>query len=267
MARNFTYGSVWLIGATSGIGARVAYGLAARGARLLLSARGGARLAGVARQCSRNGGSVAVLPFDLTDREGCRTSVGRAIRQSRGLDAVIIASGLSQRAYAVDTVPEVRRRLFAVNVEAPIAIAELVVPHLRARAGSQLVVVGSLAGYVSTPLRSSYCAAKHALRAYFESLSFEVKGAPRIRIITPGFVRTDISRHALTGTGAPYARMDNNQRTGMDPERCARKIIRALSGGAAELFVGLRFRGALILAVRACCPPLYRALMRRVPPT
>ena len=253
--------TLWLIGATSGIGVPLAHLLAARGVTLLLSARKSERLETLGRSCGEMGAATQALPFDLLDQRACHSAVTQALRYSGGIDIVIILAGLSQRATAEETLPEVRRQIFMVNLEGPITITEQLLPHLRQRPESQLVVVGSLAGYISAPGRSAYCAAKHALRAYYETLSLELQGRPYITIVTPGFIHTDISRHALRGDGKLYSKMDRNQLQGMSAQRCARKIARLLTHRRPEFFVGLQFKGWLILLIRTLIPSLYRKIM------
>ncbi len=253
--------TLWLIGATSGIGLPLAHYLAARGVNLLLSARKNERLEKLCASCREVGATAQSLSFDLLEQRACRRAVELALRYSGGIDIVIILAGLSQRATALETLPEVRRQIFMVNLEAPISITEQLLPYLRQRPESQLVIVGSLASYISTPWRSAYCAAKHAVRSYFETLSLELRGRPYVTVVTPGFIHTNISRHALKGDGKPYGQMDRNQLRGIPAQRCARKIAQVLIHRRPELFVGLQFKGWLILLIRALIPALYRRLI------
>ena len=264
MKRPFTDKRVWLIGATAGIGAPLARLLAVRKARVLLSARPSAALTALEVDCQAAGALAASLPFDLLDEAQCRASIVQAKRRWGGLDIVIIVAGISQRSLVSNTLPQVRAHILRVNLEAPIHLIEQLLPHLCATEESQLVVTGSLAGYVATPLRSAYCAAKHGLRAYCEALSFEVP-VPHVTLVTPGFIHTDISRHALTADGSPYQAMDANQLQGLSAERCARTILRGMAHKRSEIFVGLQLKGWLILIIRILCPPLYRRIMRTMP--
>jgi len=103
---------------------------------------------------------------------------------------------------------------------------------MRARRRGHLVVVSSVMGYVGTPMRSSYAAAKHALHGYFDSLRAEVwREGIKVTIVCPGYVRTAVSDNALTASGARHARTNRTQARGIAPGRCAAAILWGIARG------------------------------------
>jgi short-subunit dehydrogenase len=236
---------------------------AALGAQLVLSGRRRERLEDVCAQC---GGEerCTVLPLDLGDFGEARSAVENAARAFGGLDALVLAAGISQRAYALDTEDEVLARIMEVNFRTPAAIAHHAVSWLREREDPMIVAVSSIASTLLTPYRSGYAASKRALEGYFGVLRMELEREKipiRVVMVTPGFVRTEISQSAMAGDGSPHGQMDSGQQQGISAERCARKIVQGILAGKEEIRVGFGFRGRLGLFLKSVAP---RVLQRRL---
>jgi short-subunit dehydrogenase len=121
-------------------------------------------------------------------------------------------------------------------------------------------------GKFATPQRSAYAASKHALHGYFDALRAEVAGrGVGVTMLCPGFIRTDVTRNALTADGTPQGTMDAAQARGMDPATCARQMADALAAGRAEVYIGGRETWGVYL--HRLWPALFRRLIRRVPVT
>ena len=164
---------VWITGASSGIGEATARAFATEGARLVLSSRRAAELERVRAGCARPNDHV-IAPFDLTRSDSFPGVVNDIVQRCGPIDILINNGGLSQRALALDATPEVERTLMEVDYFAPVALTKAVLPAMRARRNGHVVVISSVMGYVGTPGRSTYAAAKHALHGYFDSLRAEV---------------------------------------------------------------------------------------------
>jgi len=218
---------VWITGASSGIGAELAKQLAGEGARLILTARNEAVIQEAAS--AHTAASIAVLPADLTEATTLESLAQRAIAVFGHIDAVVHCAGVSQRSLAEETGMDVYRRLMELNFFAPVAITQALLPHFRARGSGHIVAVSSMAGLMGFPLRTGYSATKHALKGYFETLQTEhdIPGL-RITVVYPGRIRTPISLHALTGSGAAHGKMDEGQLQGIPVEVCATKIFEAM---------------------------------------
>jgi short-subunit dehydrogenase len=129
--------------------------------------------------------------------------------------------------------------------------------------GGRLVVVTSLVGKIGTPVRSAYAASKHALHGFFDSLRAELHGRGiRVTLVCPGFIRTELPLHALTGDGTPQGTMDRAQRQGYPAERCATHIVRAIERDREEVLIGGKERYAVYL--KRFLPGVFSRLIRRV---
>lgn len=252
---------VWITGASSGIGEALVRHLDPLGARLVLSARRQGRLEAVRASLSHPD-RHRVLPLDVAKTDAFPEAVA-AVEEGGGLDVLVHNAGISQRSLALETEVEVDRRLMEVNYFGPVALTKAVLPRMVERGGGRLVVVSSLVGKIATPVRSGYSASKHALHGFFEALRAETHDSGiRITLACPGFVRTEISLHALTADGSPQGSMDRGQERGMAPEECARRIARAAERGKPEVLIGGKEVWAVHLA--RFFPGIYRRLVRRL---
>jgi short-subunit dehydrogenase len=197
--------TAWVTGASSGIGEALAVGLAARGARVILSGR---RVEALEAVAGRIDGESLVLPFETTDMEALPRVVERAIAWRGGVDMLINNAGISQRSLALDTDFSVYRTIMEVDYFAPVRLTQLVLPHMVERGSGHLSVISSVAGKVGVPLRTGYCSAKHAVVGYFDSLRSEIETAYGISVsvITPGSVATQVAHNANIDNGIPAPR-------------------------------------------------------------
>lgn len=271
--------TVWVTGASSGIGEALARELAARGARLVLSARRAEVLEAVrvslpappAAGTGQDGGSGRagaasrghlVVPLDLGRPESLAAVAEETLARLGAVDVMVHNAGISQRSLAAETDLAVDRRLVEVNYLGTVALTKALLPSMLERGAGRFVVVTSLVGKIATPLRSSYSAAKHALHGFFESLRAEVyDSGVRVTLVCPGFVRTEVSHHALTADGSEQGILDRAQAEGMDPAECARRIAAAVEAGKDEVLVGGKERFAVLL--HRLSPALFRRLIRR----
>ncbi|MGC0151128.1 SDR family oxidoreductase [Chromobacterium vaccinii] len=258
---------VWITGASSGIGAGLARELASQGAHLLLSARREDELRKVQGECLADAASAEVLPLDLTNQEQVRHAAQSALQNYGPIDILVHCAGVSQRSLARDTSDAVDRALMEINYFGAVELTRAVLPAMLARKQGHLVVVSSVAGKIGTPLRSSYCAAKHALIGYFDSLRAEVFGdGIFVTTICPGYIATEISSKAYTGNGGRYGKVDAELQHAMSATECARQILRAVAARKPEAVVsGPKERVAVYL--RRFCPQLLFRLIRSHAPS
>ena len=241
--------TAWVTGASSGIGESLVRELSARGAAVILSGRRAEALATVAGDLP---GEQVVLPFDATELAALPAIAGRALAWRGGVDILINNAGVAQRSLAVDTDFEVYRRIMEVDFFGPLRLTQLVLPHMVERRSGHLAVVSSIAGKVGAPLRTAYCAAKHACVGYFDALRSEIETAYGINVsvIAPGAVATPVALSALRGDGTPYAVADPMIDAGMSPAEAAKIILDGIAAGQREIPVG-RGRELEMLRLRA----------------
>jgi len=249
--------TVWLTGASSGIGAALAPALAAKGADLILSARREDELRRVADAV----GGARIEPIDLADTAQLAPRARQILERSGGIDLVIHNAGISQRSFVRDTSIEVYERLMRVNYLGPVALTTTILPSLVERRG-QIVVVSSVVGRFGSPLRSGYSGSKHALHGFFDSLRAEhARDGLKVTIICPGFVSTDISKNALTGDGRPLGTLDSRTARGLSAEVCAAKMIRAIERETEEAHIGGSEAHAVLL--KRLFPRLFSWMLAR----
>jgi NADP-dependent 3-hydroxy acid dehydrogenase YdfG len=214
---------VWITGASSGIGEALAVKLAAAGAKLVLSARRQNELKRVAAVCEAVGADRAgllVLPLDVTDWAAMPAAAERVLETFDRIDMLLNNAGISQRSLCVDTDMSVYRNLFEVDVLGQIALTKAVLPLMLERRSGHIAITSSVAGKIGVPYRTGYCAAKHAVMGFYDALRAEVAGhGVKVTTITPGYIRTNISVHALTGSSSKAcARANRKSRSAMGPK-------------------------------------------------
>ncbi|MFN3343969.1 MAG: SDR family oxidoreductase [Flavobacteriales bacterium] len=258
---NFHNKVVWITGASSGIGEELAYAFSGNGARLVLSARRSSELERVRNACA-NPENVFILPLDLEKQEEFPVLVSKVILQFGSIDVLVNNGGISQRANASETPMEVDRRIMEVNYFGSIALTKAVLPQMKLQGGGTIIVMSSIAGKFGFYLRSAYSAAKHALHGFYESLRLEEeKNGIRVTIVCPGKINTNISLNALSKDGNAHGVMDHNQETGMPADECAKVILRGVSAGKEELFVGGKELKAVTL--KRFFPRLFGKIIRK----
>ncbi len=208
---------VWIVGASDGIGAALARDYASRGARLVLSARDGARLAALARDI----GGAEVVPLDLADPATLAGAVEQ-IAKGGPLDRAITMAALYDPGAALEIDLEMAAKIVQVNLTGSLMFARAAAGLLRS--GGQLVLTGSVAGYLGLPRGQIYSATKAGVANLAESLKAELAPRLDVRLISPGFVATRLT-----------AKNDFAMPGLLQPEQAARRIAKGLDGRGFEI--------------------------------
>lgn len=238
----------WITGASSGIGAALSRALAARGASLVLSGRNVAALEAVARDC----GDTLVLPFEATDFAAIPALAERAWQWKGRIDGLVNNAGISQRSLAVDTAFPVYEQLIAVDLLAPIALTQAVLPRMVQAGGGRIVAISSVAGFVGSPLRSAYSAAKHGLVGYHDSVRAEnAHLGIHVHVFAPGSVQTDVSKNALLADGSRRGVSDAAIDNGMPPDEAAAAMLAAIEADKPELILATGFEHDIVMLRRS----------------
>ncbi|MCC5855322.1 MAG: SDR family oxidoreductase [Idiomarina sp.] len=227
--------TIWLTGASSGIGLALAEALAAQGARLILTARSVDTLEALAERLP---GEHRVFPIDLMDPEGAYAQ-GQALLESEQVDVLINNAGVSQRSLTLDTELQVYRDLMEINYFSVVALTKAVLPQMQSRGTGHIVTISSVAGKVGTKMRSGYAGAKFGVIGFMDCLRAETfSQGIKVTTICPGFVHTQVAHNALTGDGSKLNQPDPDNTGGISAEQCADEIIRAILRNRDEVIVG-----------------------------
>lgn len=179
--------TIWIIGASDGIGAALAREYARRGARLVLSARSETRLRLLAESL---GPDHVVVPLDVGQPGSVAAAAGR-IAAMFPVDRVINMAASYDPGKTVEIDPDMAAEIVQVNLTGSLLVAQSAVRVLRK--GGQLALTGSVAGYFGLPQGQIYSATKAGVINLAESLRAELKGQIDVRLISPGFVETRLT--------------------------------------------------------------------------
>jgi len=216
---------VLITGSSEGIGAACATAFRQRGARLSLTARSQAGLE------AAGGAGALVTAGDITEEQVRRSVVNRTIERFGAIDILINNAGMGMYAPSWRAAMPDVRRMFELNLFAPLAMAQLVVPHMRERHSGTIVNVGSIAGKVTLPWFTMYSASKYALGSWTDGLRMELKPyGIHCMTVCPGYVKTEFQRHVLAGR--PPEKVLQGKRFAITAAQCARAILRGVERNA-----------------------------------
>jgi len=261
-ALHFKNKVVWITGASSGIGEALAYMLSEAGSSLILSSNEPERLEEVREKCTHKAVHM-VIPLDLAEWNDLAPKAAEALGRFGHVDILVNNGGISHRSLAKDTSLEVDRRVMDIDYFGHIALTKAVLPTMLERKSGHIVVTTSLAGLLQVPYRTAYCAAKHALHGFFDTLRVELwDDNIKVTLVCPAQVRTNISYQALAGDGDKYGKMDPLIEAGMSPEECAEAILEAVVKEKHQVLVG---KGTPIIGtyVKRLFPTLFTRLVRK----
>lgn len=231
--------TVWITGASSGIGKALALASAKKGATLILSARSEEKLEAVKKQCENLGAVCFIICLDLGKPEELPVAVLRAKAMVSKVDVLVNNGGISQRSFARDTDLSIDRKIMEINFFGNVALSKAVLPWMTENGGGQIVVISSISGKFGFFMRSAYAASKHALQGFYESLRLEeAENNIKVNMVFPGIIDTPISKSALTADGKQHNKLDPKQANGMPVDQCAEIIIRGWQKNKPEILVG-----------------------------
>lgn len=185
--------TVFLTGASAGIGAATARALAARGARLILAARSEDRLHALATELE--GTETLVVPLDVSDADAHRDAIEGLPDEWKAIDVAVLNAGLAKGLVPVweQTVAQIDA-MVDTNIKGVINGIRGVVPGMLARGRGHVVLIGSTASHTVYAGGVVYCATKHAVRALGDGLKVDLHGTPlRVSTVSPGMVETEFS--------------------------------------------------------------------------
>ncbi|MEX2597210.1 MAG: SDR family NAD(P)-dependent oxidoreductase [Salibacteraceae bacterium] len=265
MSTYWKHKTVWITGASSGIGEALSQQLAARGAHLILSSRSEEKLNQV---CSTlpNSNMHKVLALDVSNQEDLERVLSDSKKITKTVDVLINNAGISQRALTWEANQQSERLIMETNFFGSIRLAKEVLPNMILRNFGLIINISSVVGKFGFPLRSSYAASKHALHGYFDTLRAEAQAEKKninVLMVCPGRIATNISLSAVVADGSKQNEMDPGLSNGLTPEYCAKRIIKAAEKGKSEIYIG---KEQLLIYLKRYFPGIFRKLVSKFKP-
>jgi dehydrogenase/reductase SDR family protein 7B len=264
MRSNFKGKTIWITGASSGIGEALVKELAKSGANLVISARRKEQLDQLKTGLNGSNASILVLPLDLENQANFEELTQVVLKQYGKIDILINNAGISQRSLAIKTPVSVDERLMKVNYVGTVALTKAVLPTMLAQKSGKIVTITSAVGKFGSPWRSGYAASKHALHGFFDSLRAELyEDNIKVLLVCPGFVHTQVSVNALNENGEASKQMDAATEGGLSADFTARKIIDAISNDKQEVVIG-GFKEKLGVWMKRHFPSIFSMMLRKM---
>ncbi|MBX7228889.1 MAG: SDR family NAD(P)-dependent oxidoreductase [Burkholderiaceae bacterium] len=215
--------TVWIIGASSGIGAETARLLLLKGARVALSARTVASLQTLAETAAPE--TTLIAPMDISQASEVEQAFNNIQAQWDTPDLTLVVAGTYQEMRAWDFDRKAASKLLDINLNGPLNVLDVLLPKLLKRAKGGLGMVASVAGYRGLPKALIYGASKAALINLTEALYFDL--APKgisVYLINPGFVDTPLTKNNK------FSMPDL-----MTPQDAAKALVKGLEAGEFEI--------------------------------
>ena len=252
--------TVLITGGGSGIGEAMAYQYAMKGCNVILTGRRLDRLESVQKRCIELGVKAWCQTVDVEKAESINELVAWIHKEGHLIDFLLLNAGISQRALTLETDISVDRRLMEVNYFGGIYLVKALKDMFIER-GVHIAVVSSVSGVFGFPVRSAYCASKHAIHGFYETIALEY---PQIKttIIIPGRIHTEVSKNALDGNGKATGIMDPGQANGYDVNKCAKVAIKAIARGKHQKVIG--GFDTIMVPFYKYVPWLFRLIARNV---
>lgn len=265
---------VLITGASSGLGKAIAEEMYPLGAQLIICARNVELLEQLKTDLMKSGvgKKPEVLQLDVgSSSEILGKSVEKMIEKFGGIDILINNAGVSFRGESFSITDQIFDKIMNVNFFGAVRLTNLVVKQMikeNAKTSSptkrnySIVNIGSVQSYVGIPYRSAYCASKHALLAYSDSLRAELYLHKNIDIINcqPGYIDTNVSINALTSDGQSNGSNDDNHRKGFSPNYVGQVVIDSILGRKREVMIAI-FLHRFAIWARFLCPNLFARVM------
>ncbi len=252
--------TIVITGASMGIGRALALQWAARKATIVLSARGKEALDGVAHEVERRGGRAITVAGDVTSDAYRVELIGRAAKEGGSIDVLVNNAGRGFYSPALKIDLAEMRKVFELNVFAPLHLTQLAAPHLEASRGT-IVMLSSVAGVVAAPRYGAYAASKFALEALSMAMRSELAEKNiKVVVIRPGPVDTPFRANASRAEGE--VGYDAPDPKAQPADAVASMTLRAVDKGTAIVETSNFVR--LASTASRLAPPALRIALRRM---
>jgi hypothetical protein len=219
--------TVFVTGASSGIGKATAMAFAREGCRLLLCARRIDKLQAIQQDFIAAGAkAVHLFALDVQNRQAVESALSSLPSDWSEIDVLVNNAGLSRglaKLYEDD--PQNWEEMIDTNVKGLLYVTRSVTPGMVARGRGHIISLGSTAAYTTYANGAVYCATKAAEKAISEGLKIDLMGTPvRVTSVDPGMVETNFSSVRFRGDEEKAAKVYQNI-TPLQPEDIADAIV------------------------------------------
>lgn len=249
---------ILVTGASSGIGRLLCLRLAEKGARLALVARRVEELESLKKEVEAKGAEAIVIPCDVRELEQVKQCVNKALAYYGNIDMLVNNAGYGNHKAFVDWPIEDIENLVRVNYFGSVYFTKLLLPQMITLQNGCILFVASVAGKLSTPDESAYCAAKHAVVGMAGALSLEVEDdGVYVATVNPGAFDTPFFKEADRERMPPVAK------NGMgDPNKLVDHIFKSLAKGLHD--TTYPFLPSTGYPVNAIAPEFMRKQVKKV---
>ncbi len=252
-----------ITGASSGIGKELAWQLAQAGAMVTLAARRKPLLEKLAERIITSGKrKPLIIECDVTKDGDLELAVAETLREFGKLDVVIANAGFGVAGPLKQLSIEDYRRQFETNIYGVLRSIYAALPEIQ-KAKGNIVIIGSIAGWLPMPGASAYGMSKFALRSLANSLGPELRPLGiKVTLISPGYVASNIGR--VDNHGNPREKAPNPPPSWlvMPTDKAVRQILHAVARGKPEAIITLH--GKIAVALERFAPSLLHAMTRKL---
>jgi short-subunit dehydrogenase len=254
---------VIVTGASSGIGSEMVKVLADSQAKIVLCARREDLMLQLVQEIGISANNYLIYKLDFAANPDFKLISQQIIDKFGQIDILINNAGIAQKSMVQETNEAVERKVMEVNYFANINFTKAILPFLISRKQGHIVGVSSILGEIGLPKVAPYCASKHALNGYYNSLRYDVEQHNiLVSIVSPGFIGTEITKKSLTGSGGVHHEDSIAQEKGMSASACAKGILKNIAKQKRQTYVG----GLEILMPKFAYffPRIFHLLMKKM---
>jgi NAD(P)-dependent dehydrogenase (short-subunit alcohol dehydrogenase family) len=238
--------TVFITGATDGLGRSAALLLAEKGFRVFAAGRSAEKRAELDRLAAARKLPLETLELDVCDDNSVSRGVQQILQKAGNLDVLINNAGVGLMAVAEELKLDDLRRLYETNIFGLLRVTQAVLPHIRVRKSGRILMLSSVAGILTPPTYGAYSSSKHAVEALSNALRLELYPFNiEVVLIEPGYIMTSFQQTAKEqaqsyiegSTASPYAKIysgaiagatNSRRESKTTPEDCARVILHAI---------------------------------------
>lgn len=236
---------VIVTGASSGIGKACALEFAGRGAKVVLAARNGDELLKIQNSIINKGGEASFKKTDVRNIDDCKNLIDTTIEKYSKIDILVNNAGISMRASFEDLDLQVIKEIMDTNFYGAVYCTKFALPYLLKQRGT-VIGISSISGLTPLPGRTGYCASKHAIDGFFNTLRLEnTEKGLNVLVVHPGFTCSNIRNMALDKSGQAQKETPRDEAKMMPSGKVAQIITKAVLKRKRELI--LTSQGKLVV--------------------